>query len=306
MTMKKTFSLSNLLIAVAIAFLLYQAYIANLDGTKPVRQGERRLFQHDYPGALQSFSAALEEIRRADTAFFFSKGMTIDKAQNRIKARHGLGSTYAAMKNWTQANEYLTQVLETNPYYTKSKSKRASVLYRLGDYDGAVTDCTDILLAAPNALFTIYKRGNAHLKLEDYQRAVTDYTRAAQLAVNGVDRPERLYIQNTLARLLATCPQKAFRDGTRAMALAEEVVSTAKATFASPRGLRALLWFEDTLAAAYAEAGHFGTAEATLQKTLSQVKSPGNEEEIKTLQQHLLAFKNSKPLREKMEPIFFP
>ncbi|GAB6145053.1 tetratricopeptide repeat protein [Desulfocicer niacini] len=304
--MKKIFNLSNLFTVILIGFILFQFYISNLDGSKMILQGDTQLFHSEYDGALASFSAALEEIKRSGTAFFFDKGYTIDKMQNRLKAWHGMGSAYAGLKNYEKAHEYFTRVLQENPFYIKSRAKRASIAYNLKNYQGAVSDYSDILSSAPKDFYSLYHRGNAYLQLQAYEKAIVDYNQAVSLGANGPPRPETLYITNTLARLLATCPQKSLRNGSRAVELSEKIILTAKKNFTTPQGILALAWFKDTLAAALAQAGQFEKAVETMEDAISLMKkSQASPQTVNTLWDHLVLFQERKTLTEEMDPMVF-
>ena len=295
--MKKIFNLQNILTLGLISFILYQFYISTLDGSGYITTGERQLFQNQYDDALESFALALQEITDSNKALFFSKGLTIEKTQNRLKALHGIGSAYAGLGRYEDAKDYLSRVLDVNPYYTVSKLKRASVLYNLRDYKGAVSDYTDILKTAPKAIHTYYLRGNANYKLKNYAGAVEDYSRAVSLSMDNPRKHEGLYYKNSLAWLLATCPQKEYRNGQKAVSLAEDIISIAETSFDKASGSRTLGFFKDTLAAAYAEAGRFKEAVETMEQALDLLEtSSANDKDVSEFQSHLELFKSGKKL----------
>jgi tetratricopeptide (TPR) repeat protein len=87
---------------------------------------------------------------------------------------------------------------------------------------------------------------------------------------------------------MATCPESRYRDGKRAVELAEKAVV-----------LRDDANFLDTLAAAYAEAGRFQDAIKTEEKAIAKLKKEGNTKNIPAFEEHLSSYKAGKPWREK-------
>jgi len=116
-----------------------------------------------------------------------------------------------------------------------------------------------------------------------YREAIM-YLQAAYAA-----NPGDISIANNLAWVLATCPISVYRDGPRAVQLAEWAC---KATaYTSPPLL-------DTLAAAYAETGQFDKAVRTTQQAIEIVrKNP--KASTATLESRLELYTSGIPLRDK-------
>jgi tetratricopeptide (TPR) repeat protein len=102
--------------------------------------------------------------------------------------------------------------------------------------------------AVDGAIYGYVSLGVEHAQRGEYDDAEKAYATALDIE-NGTSRAHRR-AQNSLAWLLATCPDDSVRDGKRALALAEEIVA------AVPQDAAYL----STLAAAYAEVGRFGDA----------------------------------------------
>jgi protein O-mannosyl-transferase len=101
--------------------------------------------------------------------------------------------------------------------------------------------------------------------------------------------PGDLNAQSNLAWVLAACPERAMRDGARAVAMAEDVISrTDKKT---PVLLR-------TLAAAYAEAGRFADAIATLNDGINVARQQGDTASAAELRALISDFELGLPVRD--------
>jgi tetratricopeptide (TPR) repeat protein len=87
---------------------------------------------------------------------------------------------------------------------------------------------------------------------------------------------------------MATCPDGRYRDGKRAVELAEKAVA-----------LRDDANFLDTLAAAYAEAGRFQEAIKTQERAITKLKQEGETKDLPEFEKHLSSYKAGKPWREK-------
>jgi tetratricopeptide (TPR) repeat protein len=113
-------------------------------------------------------------------------------------------------------------------------------------YDNAIEDFTEaIRLRNPDAYMCHASRGTAWVGKKEYDKALTDYAEALRL------QPNHSYSLNVRAWLLATCPDKKYRDGPKAVADATHACALTEWKNAS---------FIDTLAAAHAEAGDFAAA----------------------------------------------
>jgi tetratricopeptide (TPR) repeat protein len=185
--------------------------------------------------------------------------------------------------------------LEFNPHYMQSRSKRAVVRCKLGDFAAAVSDYTHILVDAPNAARTYYERGNADVQLGNYPQALADLARAIELSSEASREYERLHYMNRLAQLLATCPQAQCRDGNRAVEMAQEIVAVAEGRFDRTSGVATLARFKKTLAAGYAEAGRYPEAVSEARQALQLLEEAGADpNEIDTLRHRLSTYETER------------
>jgi tetratricopeptide (TPR) repeat protein len=128
--------------------------------------------------------------------------------------------------------------------------------------------------------------GVALARLGRYQEAVARLDAALLANSHFADA------MNSLAWLLATCPDAGVRDGTRAVQLAEracEITGSEQALGIS------------TLAAAYAEAGRFDDAVVAVQKSTVLAQRQGQTGLVKKNQKFLQLYLAHKPCRENDE-----
>jgi len=138
---------------------------------------------------------------------------------------------------------------QDNPYESGLRALQTK------DYDAAIEAFTLTLETVPHDYEALINRAVAWYHKKTYDRAIDDATRALEI------NPYYSVGANQLAWMLATCPDPRYRDGTRAVALAEKVVQR----FPEAN-------FMDTLAAAYAEAGNMEAAVRVQQMAVEHLK----------------------------------
>ena len=127
-----------------------------------------------------------------------------------------------------------------------------------------------------------YIRGIARKRKGDYDKTVTDYTKA----IETDSKLANAYAG--LAWFMATCPEGRYRDGKRAVELAEKALN-----------------LEETgdilavLAAAYAEAGRFQEAIETMERAIMKIKQEGRTKDLPNYKELLPSYKAGRPWREK-------
>ena len=102
-------------------------------------------------------------------------------------------------------------------------------------------------------------------------------------------KPDYLVALNELAWILATHPQQEFRDGKRAVELAER--TTKMSGDAEPR-------YWGTLDAAYAEAGRFEDAIKTAHKAAAMARDKGQTNLTESAELRLKSYQQRKPFRQ--------
>lgn len=122
---------------------------------------------------------------------------------------------------------------------------RARVRHRQGRLDDSLMDLSEHLRLHPQDALAYLSRASLRRAQNDLPAALADFNTAYRLA------PDDPQVCNSLAWVLATCPDPQFRDGTRAVAIARQACRVTE--WKHPYCL-------GTLAAALAETGSFDEA----------------------------------------------
>ncbi|MSQ96589.1 MAG: tetratricopeptide repeat protein [Gemmataceae bacterium] len=166
--------------------------------------------------------------------------------------------------------------------------ERADHWESCGDYEKAISDCTEHIRLFPTNSDGYYWRAEKWEKMNEYEKAVADYGEAIQL------RPECPAAYQNLAQLLATCPDEDVRDGYRVIEMA-----TRSNEIRIAEGDEIDAWDWEILAAAYAQAGRFEEAMHYQNKAVEDVtRYPFVNKE--PFLQRLEYYKHKRPYRGKL------
>lgn len=193
-----------------------------------------------------------------------------------------IASDFYKKKDYNNSIVILTYAISLNSSLEDPYIGRAKAWYRKGDYERSVLDLTRVIELNPKNFKAYYYRALASESLGQYAQAVSDFTRLIEL------KPENAKGYNGLAWLLATCSNDQFRNGGRAIELAQKAVK-----------LKANSNFLDTLAAAYAEDGKYLEAVSTQKRAIALKEKEGNSEHLAELKERLAFYEAGKPWRVK-------
>ena len=211
--------------------------------------------RQDLPGSLNEFRAAVE----ADPM--------------NLAAQLNLGQVLAAQGSFPEAKAHFLLILAAKPFHAEAHIRLAEILAREGHFRQArghlklalafkPTDDTRLELAQMS-----YQMGN-------YSEAVKQFRKFADL------QPDSAQALNNLAWALATCPEDRLRNGAEAVRRAERACQLTEFK-QSP--------YLSTLAAAYAEAGHFAEAIDSAEKALNLQMAAG-ENGLSEMNRQLLTY----------------
>ena len=257
-----------------VAFLLLTVLVcvtspAWTDGLDDLDAGSIAFNERDYDKAISLFTKAIMsgELTREDLRF----------------AYEGRGQAWAEKGDNDRAIADYTKAIVIDPKDAGAYYSRGNAWYNKSDYDKAIADYTKTIEINPKVVEVYILRGASWDAKGDYDKAIADFTKAIEI------NPKAVEAYNGLAWLLATCRNDRYRDGKRAIALAEKAVKLEETANRL-----------DTLAAAYAEAGRFQEAVKTEERAITRIKqSEGWVETLPEYEKHLSSYKAGKPWREK-------
>jgi cytochrome c-type biogenesis protein CcmH/NrfG len=143
-------------------------------------------------------------------------------------------------------------------------------------YTAAITERPKILQAYVAMGDLLLRRGKTAAALDSYAQALllrSDYVPA----------------MNALARVLSIHPDRQYRNGSQAVQLAERACILDQ--YQTPELM-------DTLAAAYAEGGHYRDAVDTVSKAIAAAESGGQDSLAQEMRDRLELYKSGQPYRE--------
>jgi tetratricopeptide (TPR) repeat protein len=244
-----------------------------------VSRGNAWFAKGDHDRAIADFSNAIERDGRFATAWMYrgivrsAKGdhdaalRDLDEAL-RLEPRYALafnsrGTVWQAKGDSVRALADFDEAIRLDVHHPWAFNNRGNLWFAKPDFEKAAADYTSAIAADPREVLPYLNRGTVWQARGKFDQAVADYEAAIRID------PNHALAHNSLAWLLATCPEEKFRDGRRA-------VEEAKKSYELSEGKR--VDFLDTLAAAHAEAGEFDQARSWQAKAVElapESKKPG-------------------------------
>ena len=208
---------------------------------------------------------------------------TVAKRPNNPRARVNYGIDLQAAGRLADAEQQLREAVRLKDTSAPAHANLGPLLCATGRFDDCIFHLNRALELDPD-----YTPAHANLA-EAYAASGRRALAAQQFALALEAAPDRPFLLNRLAWLLATSPEDSIRDGARAVELAERSVSIT--------GRQDVMSLE-TLSAAYAEVGRFAEALGIGREALALAEQRSDEATATALAHRLQLFEIKQKYRE--------
>ena len=214
----------------------------------------------------------------------YSRALEINP--NYAEAHNNIGHNLARQKKYKNAIYHYNEALRIKPTYTEAHNNLGTVLARQGNFKKAVYHFNKALENNPKYAGAYYNLGKLFANHGNMEKAILLYLKALEL------NPENIQALYNLSWLTATHEKEEFRDGEKALKMAEKLCNIVG--YNQPLAL-------DALAAAYAETGRFDAAVLTAQKALQLALVAGPKELAPGLKKRLQLYQEERPYRQNIK-----
>jgi tetratricopeptide (TPR) repeat protein len=202
----------------------------------------------------------------------------VERKPDYANAWFNRGEVRADRSEHAQAVADYTQAIQLRPEDRDAHVRRGQAYLQLGKLREALADYDRAVQLAPDEVELLLDRGDVHRSLGQWQLAAEDYRRAVALDHRSSQAYQRA------AWILATCPVDRYRNADLAVQAAEKALE-----LDDEQDVKYL----DTVAAAYASAGQFEKACATLARAIAAAPA-----EAETFRRRLALYQRQEPYRE--------
>jgi tetratricopeptide (TPR) repeat protein len=272
----------------SVAILILSACTALTENQLGYWRDSESLFRHaltvtgENATSHLNLGAALEADGKPDAALAeYKQVLQLDPL--RFEAWNDIAKLLYELNRSEEALPYCQRAIQLNPKHATVHNSLGLILVKLNRLDEAMAEFSLAAQLDTNYASPRFQRGKIFLKQGHGMQAMEEFHAALQLEPNNF--PVLIY----LARVLASDEDPQVRNGREALALAEQTISPA-----SEPQMVAL----DTLAMAYAEAGHFDEALQAEQQAIVVAPTNSSAEDVALLQKRLQLYKVQQPWRE--------
>ena len=198
-------------------------------------------------------------------------------------SEYNLAAALTGQGKHEEAAIHFAEVVKLKPDDLEARLNLGIALAKAGKIDDAIAEFESASKRSPKDPQFRYYLGLAESAKGNPERAIKHYREAIRL------KPDFAFALNDLAWLFATHPVAEIRNGSEAIALAEEACRISNWKEAP---------FLGTLDAAYAENGEFSKAIVAAEKTISAAKSQGREDIADFAQSRLELYRRGIPYHQ--------
>jgi tetratricopeptide (TPR) repeat protein len=204
------------------------------------------------------------------------------------KAHYSLGVLMASAGRGREAVEHLSAAVKFNPNYLEARMGLGDALSRLGQPKAALPEYAEVVRLNPRAADARFGYAMALVKLSRYREARDWLVESTRL------QPDDLQLQHALARVLASAPDAAARDGRQALSIAQRLEAA--------MGDKKTTQLGETLAMAFAEVGNFADAVAVQRSVLMAASRAGLSPDARRMSANLGLYERNQPCRTPWQP----
>jgi len=239
-------------------------------------------FKPDQVDARNNLGTALQSRGRiAEAIAQFEQALKLKP--DCVEGHYNLGNALAGCGRLDEAISQFEQALTLAPNDAKAHTNLGAALQLRGKPDEAMAQFRRVLEIEPRNVKCRDNLGKALASRGQFDQAILQFEQALTC------KPDDADAHNSLAWLLATCPQAALRNGAEAIEHAQRANR-----LTGDKQLEVL----HTLAAAYAEAGRFPEALATVRQALDLATQQNNRALADVLRARIALYEARKPYRQ--------
>jgi protein O-mannosyl-transferase len=236
----------------------------------------------DYFEAGNSLRLVLGQPEHENEAIAYYRD-ALEINSNNAEAHNNLGNVLIRKGRVDEGIVHFQKALEINPKLAEAHSNLGNAFMQKGQAEAAIAQYKKALEINPNHAGIHNNLGLAYSQHGAVKDGMSEYEKALEI------NPQFADAQNNLAWALATCPEAALRNGTKAVELAEKADRLSKGEDPNIIG---------TLAAAYAEARRFSEAIATAERAMLLASAKKNTAMADALQRQIKSYKAGFPFRD--------
>ena len=209
------------------------------------------------------------------------------------KALFSLGVVLEEQGRDQDAIDRFSSAVVSDPSMVTARASLADALRRSGKLDASIVEYLEVVKADPSAIEARFGHAMALVRLRRYAEARAVLEEATRT------HAEQPGLAHALARLLASAPDEAVRDGSRALSIVQTLERTTVPT----------VTLVETAAMALAETGRFRDAVARQRQAIAMATQVGRSDLAARLAEHLRRYESSMPSRNPWaddDPVHFP